>query len=229
MNFMEQPTRRDLSDRGSDRDYRGRPHEARKWPIHYDSVGLLAIMVDVATIVLVSVFCGLYHLQGLETSSAIGKSLGSAILVSALFISLMKIRGMYRPTELLDLRNQIRTVLLVWTSVFLLLAGAVFALKIGHEISRGTSMLFALFGLIALIMDRTILRDLVATGLAGRRFSGRNIVLITDHSQTGANLLHTLTGLGFSVEGYFMFPPEVDAHGRERLVAKVIEHIRGSN
>ena len=94
MNFVEQPIRRDLSDGTSGRDYRERPNAARKWPIHYDSVGLLAIIADIATIALISIFCGLYHLQGLEPSSAIGKSLGSAIVVSALFISLMKIRGM---------------------------------------------------------------------------------------------------------------------------------------
>jgi Undecaprenyl-phosphate glucose phosphotransferase len=229
MNFVEQPIRRDLSDHMSGHVYRGRLHAARKWPIQYDSVGLLAIMADIAMIVAISIICSLLHLQGLEPSNAIGKSLGSAIVVSALFIPLMKIRGMYRPTEFLDLRNQIRAVMLVWTSVFLLLAGAVFALKIGQELSRGASLLFAVFGVIALIFNRLIVRELLATGLAGRKFSGRNIVLITDHSQTDANLFHTLTGLGFSIDGYFTFPSHVDAHTRERLVAKVVEHIRCSD
>ena len=229
MNFVEQPTRRELSDHLSGRDYRGRPQAARKWPIQYESVELLAIVADIAMIASISILCSLLHLQGLEPSNAIGKSLGSAIVVSALFIPLMKIRGMYRPTELLDLRNQIRAVLLVWISVFLLLAGTVFALKIGQELSRGTSLLFAMLGLIALILNRLIVRDLLATGLADRKFSGRNIVLITDHSQTDANLFHTLTGLGFCVDGYFVFPSDVDARGRDRLVAKVIEHIRGSD
>jgi putative colanic acid biosynthesis UDP-glucose lipid carrier transferase len=59
----------------------------------------------------------------------------------------------------------------VWTSVFLLLAGTVFALKNGYNISRGSSMLFVLFGFIALVVNRSMLRDLVG-----------NIVLITDHS-----------------------------------------------
>jgi putative colanic acid biosynthesis UDP-glucose lipid carrier transferase len=194
-------------------------------------VELLAIVADFATIVLISVFSGLsYHLQASGTPGDIGKFLGSAVLVSALFISLMKIRGMYRPTELLLLRNQIGAVCLAWTSVFLLLAGTVFALKIGNEISRGASALFAMFGLVALIVNRSVLKDLIAKGLAGRRFSGRNIVLITDHSQMGASLIHTLTGLGFSIEGHFIFPPpSADSRRRERLTAKVIEHTRGSD
>src|SRR5258708_652724 len=86
-------------------------------------------------------------------------------------------------------------------SVFLLLSGSVFALKIGSEISRGTSMLFAMFGLIALIAHRSVLKGLLARGLAEKRFSGRNIVLITDRSQmSDAGLTHTLVSLGFCVE-----------------------------
>jgi putative colanic acid biosysnthesis UDP-glucose lipid carrier transferase len=87
-----------------------------------------------------------------------------------------------------------------------------------------------MFGLIALIVHRSVLKHLLAKGLAGRRFSGRNIVLITDHSQMGASLIHTLTGLGFSIEGHFIFPPpSADSRRRERLAAKVIEHTCGSD
>src|ERR1700681_2101494 len=223
MNFVKQPIGVDLSDGVSARGLDEQPHGGRKWPIHYDSLERLAIAADLATIVLASVFSGLsYHLQESGTPGDVGKSLGSAIHVSALFISLMKIRGMYRPTELLVLRNQIRAVCLAWTSVFLLLAGTVFALKIGSEISRGTSMLFAMFGLFALIVHRSVLRDLLVKGLAERRFSGRNIGLITDHSRMGASLIHSLTGLGCRVERCFILPPPgADSHRRERVIAKV--------
>jgi putative colanic acid biosysnthesis UDP-glucose lipid carrier transferase len=233
MNFVKHPIGVDLSDSVSVLGPDEQPHGARKWPIHYDSVEPLAIVADLATIVLASVFSGLsYHL--LQESGApvdVGKSLGSAILVSALFISLMKIRGMYRPAELLVLRNQVRAICLTWMSVFLLLAGTVFALKIGNEISRGTSMLFAVFGLIALILHRRALRNLLAKGLAGRRFSGRNIVLITDHSKEGdTNLTHTLTGLGFCVKkNFFIPPPSAESRHRDKVVARVIECIRGSD
>jgi putative colanic acid biosynthesis UDP-glucose lipid carrier transferase len=155
MNFVKQPIGVDLSDGGSAHGLDEQPRGGRKWPIHYDSVEPLAIVADFAGIVLASVFSGLsYHLQQSGTLGDIGKSLGSAILVSALFISLMKIRGMYRPTELMVLRSQIRAVCLTWTSVFLLLGGTVFALKIGNEISRGTSMLFAMLGLKALLRSQ---------------------------------------------------------------------------
>lgn len=232
MNFVKQHIGVDTSADVSARGLNELPLGERKWPIHYDTVELLAVVADVATIILASVFSGfLYHLHMEGTPGDIGKSVGSAMLVSALFISVMKIRGMYRPTELLILRNQLRGVCLAWIGVFLLLAGTVFALKIGSELSRGTSMLFAVFGLVALIVHRSVMKDLLAKGLAGRKFSGRNIVLITDHSQLGdASLTQTLTGLGFCVERHFILPPPgADSGHRERVTAGVIEHIRGSD
>jgi putative colanic acid biosynthesis UDP-glucose lipid carrier transferase len=208
-----------------------RSQTGRKWPIYYDSVEPLAIIVDLATIVLISVFCGLsYHLyEGIP--GEISKSLGAAILVSALFISLMKIRGMYRPTELLVLRNQIRAVCLTWMGVFFLLAASVFALKIGNEISRGSSMLFAMFGLIALIAHRRLVSSLLAKGLAERRFSGRNVVLITDQAKEGdASLTQSLTGLGLRVKRNFLLPPpDTDSRHGQDVAASVIEYVCGSD
>src|SRR3979490_417080 len=231
MNFVKRPIGVDLSDGVSVPGLDEQPRGARKWPIHYDSVEPLAVVADLATIVLASVFSALSSpfFQGSGAPVDVGKSLGSAILVSALFISLMKIRGMYRPAELLVLRNQIRAVCLAWIGVFLLLAATVFALKIGNEISRGASMFFAIFGLIALIVHRGVLRDLLRKGLAERRFSGRSIVLITDQAQMGdASLTQTLTGLGFCVDRHFIFPPSnADSRRREKIIAKVIEHTRG--
>ena len=121
-----------------------RLNERRKWPIHYHSVEPFAMLADAATITASSVISGLlYHLHDQGSADDISKCLGAAILVSALFILLTKIRGMYKPAELLVLPRQVRVACLTWTTVFLLLAGAIFALKIGSEISRGTSIVFS--------------------------------------------------------------------------------------
>jgi putative colanic acid biosysnthesis UDP-glucose lipid carrier transferase len=231
MNFVQQPMGVDTSDVVSVRGFDDLAHGRRKWPLHYDSVELFASVADFAAIVFASVLARfLYHLLETGTPGDIGRSLGSGILASALFISLMKIRRMYRPAELLALRHQIRAVCQSWASVCLLLAGTVFALKIGNELSRGTSMLFALLALVALLAHRRLLRGLLAKGLAERRFSGRNIVLITDPSPMGTGLSHTLTGLGFRVDQHLLFPaPNADSRHRERVIAKVVDHIRGSD
>src|SRR5450631_1012741 len=149
VNFLKQPEALG-PDRISVRPLTDRPSEGRKWPLHYAAVESFAMVADIATITVSSVLSGLlYHLLSAGTVNDVSKSLGSAILVSALFISLMKLRGMYKPAELLVLPSQVRAVCLTWITVFLVLAGALFALKIGSEISRATSILFAMFGLMA--------------------------------------------------------------------------------
>jgi hypothetical protein len=61
MNLVKPPTGVDISEGVSARGLE-QPHGGRKWPIHYDSVEPLAIVADLATIVLASVFSGLsYH------------------------------------------------------------------------------------------------------------------------------------------------------------------------
>jgi len=208
-------------------------YEGRKWPIHYDYVEPLAMLADIAVIVLSSLAAGLlYHvLQDTGTVDYVSKSLGSAILVSALFISLMKIRGMYKPAELLVMASQIRAVCLTWVTVFLLLAGAIFALKIGSEISRGASSLFAMFGFVALIVHRRVTEYLLAKGHAEHRFSGRNIVLITDDSSEDiAGLKQALLDTGFRVRRNFVFPESgADPDLRRRVVTSVIDDVRGSD
>ncbi len=70
-------------------------YEGSTWPIHYDFIEPLAILADIATIVLFSVVAGplCHYLQDAGTADYVSKSLGSAILVSALFVSLRKSEG----------------------------------------------------------------------------------------------------------------------------------------
>src|ERR1700753_4449499 len=188
--------------------------ERGKWPIHYESVESLVPVVDIVTIPAVSVGSGLtYDMGGWEPASYVSTSCGLAILVSALFISLMKMRGMYRPTELIVMPHQVRAVCWAWVTAFLVLAGALFALKIGSTVSRGASILVALVGLVALIGHRRVIAYLLTRGLAEKRFSGRNIVVITDDLSHDENLRRdadsmsqALVDTGFRVKMRFLFP-----------------------
>src|SRR5215212_9692357 len=169
MNYMNHPAGVGLSDAGST-GVLEQSAVRRRWPIHFDSLERIAMATDLAAIVLASVLAGfVYHLQDVGAPIDLGKSLGSGVLVSALFILMFKIQAMYVPTALLLVRNQIRAVCLTWISVMLLLAGTVFALKIGSEISRGTSMLFAVFGASALMVNRGLQKKLLQKGLAESR------------------------------------------------------------
>src|SRR5580704_2860791 len=105
---------------------------ARKWPISYRSVSLLAIGCDVAIIVACGVASGiLYNLEVFGAPGDLFRYFGSSTIVAALFISLMKGRDLYSPAELFALRTQVFSATTAWVSVFLFLFGAAFALKVG--------------------------------------------------------------------------------------------------
>ena len=81
----------------------------RKWPIRYRSIELVAICADLTTIVLASIISVfLYRIYSNWTAAGLANAIGSAIVVSAMFVSLLKMQGMYRPSELLVLRSQVR-------------------------------------------------------------------------------------------------------------------------
>ena len=173
----------------------------RKWPIRYRSIELVAICADLATIVLasmISVF--LYRIYSNSSAAGLANALGSAIVVSAMFVSSLKMQGMYRPRELLVLRSQIRAVCGALLFAFILLAAAAGSLNIGDELSRVAGMVFALTSLALLVVGRALIKSLLMRGLSGRKFAGGNIILITDQPQSSdAGLVPSLTMLGFQV------------------------------
>jgi Undecaprenyl-phosphate glucose phosphotransferase len=203
----------------------------RKWPIRYDQSEAIAVAFDVATITAASLCASLFYRTDEVFRLVLGQALGSAALVSALFILSLKSQGLYRPAELLTFRRQVKMVFTSWAEVFLLLAGIVFALKIGAELSRGSSLLFVGMSLVALVANRAIVKELLTRGLAERRFVGRNVILVVDREDTGENgLAETLEAAGFNVMGSFPLPrPGASSALRQRFTVSVIEHARNSN
>jgi putative colanic acid biosynthesis UDP-glucose lipid carrier transferase len=205
---------------------------ARKWPISYRSVSLLAIGCDVAIILICGVASGiLYNLEAFGAPGDLVRYFGSTAVVAALFISLMKGRDLYSPAELLALRTQVFSVITAWVSVFLFLFGAAFALKVGDQFSRGAIFSFGTIGLGLLLMQRILFRKFLIRGLANQKFSGRNAILIADDASGGSGeLLHTLVKHGFQLEHQFMLPAlPLNSNKLENFISDVVEYVRGSD
>jgi putative colanic acid biosynthesis UDP-glucose lipid carrier transferase len=71
----------------------------------------------------------------------------------------------------------------------------------------------------------------LAKGLAERRFSSRKVVLIADLEPAyELPFNHKLAAVGFHIAGNFALPPPgTSPNLRSRLIANVVEHIRGSD
>jgi Undecaprenyl-phosphate glucose phosphotransferase len=208
----------------------------RKWPISYRSVEVLAIAADAVIILLSGVLAGvIYHLETIGAVGDIVQYIGSAAVVLAFFISLMTSRDFYKPENLLDVRAQARGMAIVWAGVFLFLAGVVFTLKIGDDFSRGAILLFAGFGFGCLLVQRIVWRNVLLHALAEHKFSGRNVVLITnddvykEDNQEEATI-ENLIKHGFQVKHHFALPAhESGSRFRERAIMKILNYLRGSD
>src|SRR4029078_5717429 len=150
------------------------------WTISYRVVAPLAMTCDVLLILLTSVLAGaVYDYDGIVGRHGyLLQCAGLAAVVAALFVTMGKSRNLYDPAELLNLKSQVRTVSIKWVGVLLFLAAAGFAMKAGGSFSRGSTLLFAFFGLAALLVERLVWRVILADGLAVRKFVGRKITLI---------------------------------------------------
>ncbi|UZE48057.1 exopolysaccharide biosynthesis polyprenyl glycosylphosphotransferase [Rhodopseudomonas sp. P2A-2r] len=195
----------------------------KRWPVQYDSVEILALLADIATIFVASLVAAFAHMLLHGTSQEITRLASVALPTSVVFTAVAKSFKMYVPKALLDLRNQVRAVCAIWLGVFLILVATTFTLQMKSEIPWDFALIFGVGGLAILIAQRALLRDALRKGLAERRFSGRKIVLITD--EAGRDLVNTLSDLGFFVERHFALPPARSSL-QEELIGKVINYTR---
>ena len=145
-----------------------------------------------------------------------------------MFITAGKIHDRYDASELLNFKLQVREVTVFWAATFLLLAGTSYAMKIGANFSRGSTLTFALLGFTRLIATRIVWRIVLADGLAIRRFSSRKIALITDEYATAnSETIEVLSQHGMDPAHHFVLTN--DAQSRKKAIASAIEAVRGSD
>ncbi len=184
---------------------------------------------DALIIILASVLSTfIYHYYFLGQPDDIVQYAALGTLVAVLFVTAGKIHDRYDASELLNFKLQVREVTVFWASTFLLLAGASYAMKIGANFSRGSTLFFAFSGFTGLIAARILWRIVLADGLAVRRFSGRKIVLITDEYATAnSETLEVLSQHGLDPEHHFVLSN--DAQSRKKVITSAIAAVRGSD
>jgi Undecaprenyl-phosphate glucose phosphotransferase len=206
------------------------------WSISYRAIAPIAMFCDTLLIVAMGLLSSFSYHSAYYSDGVLGRpgdtmqAAGLAAVVAALFVSMGKIRNLYEPAELLNLKSQIQRVSIKWFVVLLFLAAAAFAMKAGGNFSRGSTILFAGFGLIALVGERVLWRVILADGLAVRRFSGRRVVLIAEQDAVGeSGILEALDRHGLQPTHQFILPANVkDVQEQKRVIAKAISTVRGS-
>src|SRR5262245_10039170 len=203
------------------------------WPIRYSSIAAIACAMDVVIIIVASVVTGtVYSLFVREDSTAdLVTYAVTAIIIGAMFVPIFRDRGLYDPTALVNWASQARNIIVLWTGAFLVFAGAVFALKIGKEFSRGAVLSFGIVGMIALLGHHALWRVIIETALKNWSFRGRKSILLSMYAAAGEsrivrNITQDLAGYGFEIKHSLHIGA---GHSPAEVIEQVIATARGSD
>ena len=157
------------------------------------------LVVDLVLIVSLGFICSfLYHLA---TNADIAKAnafIGVGLIIAFNFAALMAARRNYSLRNLVAAVRQVRDATLFWCGVFALMAIAGFVMKISDEFSRGSTILFFLTGLAALIWWHLLAARLITRALAKGAFATKNVIVIAQHDQSmSSRSLYELQRYGY--------------------------------
>lgn len=145
--------------------------------VTFQNVGTIAAIVDCILITAASVAAGVgYHWAVLGYSGDWETFVGVGINTALLFVLLVKSRGLYRPTMLLQAQH-IRVVA-AWAAVLLALVFLLFLLKLGESYSRGAAVGFGFLGLGLLLGWRALIARTLASAMASGHILGQRAVIV---------------------------------------------------
>ena len=113
----------------------------------------------------------------LDGSPAIG------LLGATIFCLLAKTQGLYHLKSILNSGAQASRVARVFAVSVLVLTCLLFLLKIGADYSRGGVLVFAIFGLCALLLGRRALGGVLELAIERGLMRGRSVVIVGDLSE----------------------------------------------
>jgi Undecaprenyl-phosphate glucose phosphotransferase len=177
--------------------------------LRYSSIMAVVCVLDLALIVLASIAAAIVYAQlSLDGDADIVRYAAMAGLVSAVFVPMIRSRGLYDPRVLVDWKLQARNVTVLWLMTFLVLAGIAFSLKIGGDFSRGTVMSFAAVGLVALLAHRGAWRSIIKSGLRSGSVRGHKAILLCMHpfpegAAIAQGIIKDLQSHGFAIDHVF--------------------------
>jgi Undecaprenyl-phosphate glucose phosphotransferase len=155
-------------------------------PFHFVEPAVFG--ADLVLVAALSVATGLgYHWIFLDRIPDIGPYLAVGVLAFSNFSALLAARGDYRFRNLVNFRRQARDITLIWTSVFLVLLGIAFSLKVAESYSRGATIGFFGIGLASLVAWRGALAFLLAKALASGAFAERKIIIIGERDRLASS------------------------------------------
>ena len=156
----------------------------RSLPFSFRHVAATVHFADAMFILLLSVSSGcLYRLATSDVFGETDQFAATGALVATLFVGFNVIRGSTRPEELLKLRKQLRSTVLVWLAACFLALGLAFAWKVSSDFSRGAFITFFLAGSLGVAGNRLLWNQLMRVALEKSRLKPRRAAVLFSADQ----------------------------------------------
>ena len=200
----------------------------KNFAFSYDSQAVAAGMFDTIAIIAASLLAGLsYNTIVRGQAVEMAQHIGTGLAVTILFIPLAGARGAYSPQNLLSLSKQIQVILFAWLYVISALLGFAFVAKVSLSFSRGTMILLAGFGPVALVLARLLHCRVIDLALRTGRLARRRLVLIADSEKDSGDLLRSVQK-DCNVDRIFTLPRAVEHGDLITIAQEVVSHVRRS-
>jgi Undecaprenyl-phosphate glucose phosphotransferase len=193
-------------------------------PFSYGSLGPIMLVADLLVIQVTSVMAGvLYHFVTLGSFGDTGVFVGTGLVVGYLFVSVLHVRGSYRPSRIVGERGHYRQLTFVWLGVFLSLAGIVFVLRIGASFSRGSVLSFMVLGFGGLLAVRMVMNFVTRRAIADGLLKGPRIVFIGHQDPSpDVDYIKDLRRYGYRIVNNVSLPAEYDDEVARQIIKDVL-------
>jgi undecaprenyl-phosphate galactose phosphotransferase/putative colanic acid biosynthesis UDP-glucose lipid carrier transferase len=121
-----------------------------------------------------------YQWIELNTIGTAQQFLAEGALLFINVTALLSAQHNYRATNLANITRQIRYVTITWWLICVVMLGVAFALKIGSNLSRGSTLSFFVIGWIGLVAFRIAVARGLHRALESGTFAERRVILITE-------------------------------------------------
>ena len=156
--------------------------------------------------------------------------IGAGLIVGVAFVTIAFFQGVYNSHRLLNGIWQARKVVFAWMLALTILTVAAFLLKSTANLSRGTTILFAVTGLASLGVHRAAWRIALASSFAKGHFIDRRVVLLSLKSlDFTSNRFKDLRKNGFHVVRHVVLNAAQDEAALDLEIMNVIRQSRNTN
>ena len=191
---------------------------------------IFLISGDFLLIVLSYLVAGVIYRQFMGAPADQETPIGAGLIVGVAFVAIAFFQRVYDSHRLFNGMWQARKVVFVWMVSLGILALIAFLLKSTTSLSRGTTIVFAITGLISLGAHRAVWRVGLASSLAKGHLIDRRVVLLSlKPLDFTSNRFKDLRKNGFDVVRHFVLNATQDDAALDSEILNIIRQSRTTN